>query len=503
MALQGNQGLITNPNSNYGAYLSRKYNEGKVPHPSKIISGSEHIYIIDSRERDLQLFPNPAVYSLMLPDKFKNVTSIDLRGSVMPKTETNVNSENNNICFNVEDYVTSISIKNQGMNYVDGIYTTPDIQVTNPSITGGTQAVVSATVLNGRFVSISIVNPGTGYLRGSYGNFEIPADGFYIRSGATIINNVPFVGNTRTKAEFNLEIGNEIIATLRIGQYDFASPNDSVAGLCREVTRALQEATQDAIDSGIIVPEVGGPQTGVQYFPYSVLDSNDGSCFLYTPNENASENSNVCVQRGSDDGTYTQDPFLELLFGTGSSDSQMTNVLGFGSEYIPTLTSSPLDQTSGAFVYAGVWESLPVAGKKPYCLTCFPKYCILSFGATPNDSTDRIESTNETLDKAFATLIFDGNSQDTIWREPTNTPVPGEGNSNYSTLINKPGVLKGIKGHDFDDKILRFGPAPLAELKAISVRFQKINGDLYDFKGQDHLLIFNIGANDINSGNKW
>ena len=179
-------------------------------------------------------------------------------------------------------------------------------------------------------------------------------------------------------------------------------------------------------------------------------------------------------------------------------------LLGYGSSVIPTLPDTPLDQTSGELgVTVASWFSAPIEGRHCYCLMDFPKYCILSFGQSSSDSTDRIQSTNETLDKAFATLVFDANLPDVVFREPAAAPVPGEGNSNYSTLLNKPGTLKGIKGADFDSKILSFGPSPLAELKGISIRFQKFNGDPYDFKGQDHMLIFQINANDINSGNRW
>lgn len=68
MAFEGS-GLTTNPNSNYYSFLARKPDEGKIPNPSEMILGSEHIYVIDSRERDLKHYPNPAVYSIELDRK--------------------------------------------------------------------------------------------------------------------------------------------------------------------------------------------------------------------------------------------------------------------------------------------------------------------------------------------------------------------------------------------------------------------------------------------------
>lgn len=510
------QSLITNPNNNYFSFQARKYNEGKVPNPSEIISGSSHIVVIDSRERDRNFFPNPSRYSLRFPDQFKNVTSVELKGTILPKTEYNVNTENNVIIYNVEDFITSIQIKDPGDGYVDGVYgfgaVPPNdtmVSITPPAITGGVNATITVTVVGGQITSIVLVNPGSGYLRGFYGgSIDYPDEGFYRNSGADFVNTIPFQqgANPKRRASVEINVGHELIAKLNVGQYDFAHPNDSEPGLCREITRALQESIDSAIADGIITPVVGGPQTGAQYFPYSVADSSDGSCFLFTPNPNASENTNVSIQRGSDDGTFDQSLFLELLWGKSSyQDSNSMTLLGYGSTHIKTLPDTPLDQTSGELGdLVNPWSSAPIESRNDYCLTDFPKYCILCFGGSESDSVDRIESTNKTLDKAFATLVFDANSPDVVFRAPSTTaPVAGEGTSDYSSLLFKPGTLKGIKGADFDAKILSFGPAPLAELKGISIRFKKFNGEPYDFHGKDHVLLFQINCNDINSGNRY
>lgn len=518
MAFEGS-GLTSNPNSNYFSFLARKPNEGKIPNASEIIYGSEHIYVIDSRERNKILYPNPAKYSIQFNHKFKNVTSIELKGSLIPKTETNVNTENMFIPFNVQDFITSISIQDPGYGYQDGIYgfgaIPPNdtlVSVTPPAITGGTQALITVTVLNNQISSVVVANPGTGYLRGFYGGLEEPSSGFYRNAQASFVNNIPILDNLRTRykqAKININIGNELIAILRPGQYDFASPNDSLNGLCREVTRALQEAIDKAIADNKLTPVVGGPQNGAEYFPYSVLNADDGSCYLTTLNSNASPNANVAIQRGSDDGTYTQDLFLELLWSSQDySDSSSMYLLGYGTSFYTnkfavTLPSSPLDQTSGVTSALVAWTALPIIGKNDYDLTDAPKYVILTFGEHGNEA-DRLESTNPTIDKGFATLVFDANSPDVVFREPTNpAPDPGEGTSNWNSLLIKPGVLKAIKGSDFDSKILSFGPAPLAELTGLTICFKKYNGDLYDFHGREHLLVFQIGCNDINSGNRF
>lgn len=513
MAFQSNPGLITNPNNNYFSFQSRKYNEGKLPNPSEILYSSSKIYVIDSRERDRSLYPNPSNYSLRFPTPFKNVTSIELKGSIIPKVEYNVNPENNKIPFNVEDFITDIKINNSGFGYVDGTYgfgaVPPNdtlVGISEPAITGGTNATITVVVVNSKIDSITIVNPGSGYLRGHYGsNFDFAQEGFYSNASASFINNIPFDNtiDTHINADINVTVGHELVATLTPGMYDMAHPNDLENGLLREVTTALQNATQEAIDDGILTPVVGGPQTGAEYFPYSVLDSNDGSAFLYTPNANASENSNVAIQRGADDGTYTQSLFLELLWGKSTyQDSNAQTLLGYGSADLKTLPFSPLDQTSGTLGDLVPWVSTPINGRFNYNLVDFPHYIILSIGNSPSDSAERMDSTNDVIDKGFATLIYDANNSIAVYRSPSNTPVDGEGNSDYNTLLAKPQCLKAIKGQDMDAKVLNFGLTPMSELKGISLQFKYFNGQFVDFKGADHLLIFQINSDNINSKNR-
>lgn len=518
MAFEGS-GLTTNPNSNYYSFLARKPDEGKIPNPSEMILGSEHIYVIDSRERDLKHYPNPAVYSIEFSTSFKNVTSIELKGTLLPKTEYNVNTQNMFIPFNVQDFITSFNIKDTGFGYVDGTYgfgaVPPNdtlVSLTKPAIAAGIQAEITVVVSNNKIESVTIANPGKGYLRGFYGGIQNPSDGFYKSAQVSFVNNIPYDNNIkhrRRQAIIDFSVGNELVAVLRTGQYDFAHPNDSLPGLCREVTRSLQESINRAIANGKIVPIAGGPQTGEEYFPYSAAGSNDGSCYLTTVNTNASPNVNVAIQRGSPIGGYTQDLFLEILFSSEDfKDSSSSVLLGFGSnvkthKYIVSSPPSPMDQTNNTTSEPVAWQPLPVVGRNNYDLTDSPVYGILSFGETTSEG-DRIESTNTTLDKSFATIVFDANAPNVVFRSPEENPSqPGEGPSNWSTLLNKPGMLKAIKGTDFDSKVLSFGPAPLAELTGITICFRKFNGDLVDFHNRNHVLIFSIKCNDINTGNRW
>jgi hypothetical protein len=519
MAFEGNGLFDSGPiDENYGSFLARKPNEGKIPNPSEMITGSSHVIVIDSRERNKKFHPNPASYTIKFNERFKNVTSIELKGSLIPKTEYNVNTGNMFIPYNIIDSITAIKIKNSGYGYIDGIYgfggdvgNENMATISEPAITGGTNALIRVTVSGSQVTLVEIMGAGTGYLSGFYGGSGSISQGFYKNGGASFVDLIPRDYNIKSRfrqIELSIDIGEVIVAQLNPGQYDFANPNDSLPGLCKEVTRSLQDSIDLAISEGVIVPVVGGPQTGAEYFPYSVINADDGSCYLITTNGNASPNVQVCIQRGASDGIYTQDPFIELLWGDQYwSDTSAVTLLGYGSSILSkrnnsTVEVTPMDQTNNRRS-DDTWSISPIIGRNNYDLTDGPTYTILSFSEFSSDG-DRVESTNSILDKSFATLVFDANNPDSIFRSPENTtPLPGTGPSNWASLLSKPGILKAIKGPDFDTKILSFGPAPLAELSGITICFRKFNGDLVDFHGRDNLLIFSINAQDINSGNKW
>ena len=483
----------------------RNFNEISIE-TNKKRDTNKYTHVVHSRDRDLRAYPLPSSYEVDLGNTYKNIKSITLKGSLLPKRETNVNGMNKLIPFNVQDYLTSVTIVSPGRYYTDGTYTTPDVTVSAPSITGGTQAEVSVVVEGGCIQSVTVTNPGSGYLRGYYGNLEVPSEGFYKRSGADISINIPYT-DVRNGEPACLEgnVGNELVAVLNEGQYDFAHPNDSEPGLCREVTRALQEATQDAIDQGLIVPLAGEPQTGAQYWPYAAADDATGSCWLFTPNANASENTNVAIQRGQPQGLDDGDLFFEILFGENEQKLSVADtLLGMGSS--PTNSGlyngilKPLDLTSGTDrtpVDNGTWTSAPVRGLNNYDLTDYPKYVVMVLGTDRTSSINRIYSSeNTTINRAYTIIVFDANSPDTIYRAPSSTaPVDGTGNSNFNSLLIKPGTLKGIKGNDFDSKKYVFQPQ-MPRMNKLYLEFFKLNGDYYNFQGADHTIILELECDD-------
>jgi len=63
------------------------------PTNSKVIS--KHTVIVDSRQRNYSIYETPSEYLIELMEPHRNVERIELIAAMMPKTEYNINSENN------------------------------------------------------------------------------------------------------------------------------------------------------------------------------------------------------------------------------------------------------------------------------------------------------------------------------------------------------------------------------------------------------------------------
>jgi hypothetical protein len=54
-----------------------------------------HVVVIDSLDRNLAKYPDPANYTVALPETLRNIETIELMSFQLTRTETNVNSNNN------------------------------------------------------------------------------------------------------------------------------------------------------------------------------------------------------------------------------------------------------------------------------------------------------------------------------------------------------------------------------------------------------------------------
>lgn len=130
----------------------------------------KHIFAIDSRQRDFSKYPNANEYSIPVPERYRNVTGIELKGAILPRTEYNINSCNKYIDMNLGDFISDIVI--EGINEVyyfnninqkkippDGIYT---FNIFNNNV-GNSKAEIKASVKNGKIINFIIDKAGSNF----------------------------------------------------------------------------------------------------------------------------------------------------------------------------------------------------------------------------------------------------------------------------------------------------------------------------------------------------
>ena len=425
--------------------------------------------VIDSRSRDPVAYPSPSNYKLNLGDSFKNITSLELKGAIIPRSSSNVHTSNNIIDFSIGSSITSIKIKEPGVNYTSA----PSIFISAPD-NPGIQATAVAFIdpSSKRVVSILITNPGSGYLRSKPPSIIIGGPSSYNKNNVT--------------ATAIAEVGTLYKAALRVGQYSIGGNTPS--GLILEI--------QDAMNYAVTNTYIQNSTTPFQVrlvSQYPELNS--------TPGEPESFDTNA-TQYNRIQFTNILSEHWELLFGTGPNKfTSAQNLLGFPAidqyEPVSTPTVSPV-LTAGTSLRS-IFD---------YDLLDDPKFVVLSFFAEA--AFERITSLDSSLDRKFGVMVFDANSTDVI-KDTTGSSIISD-NVSYltgpvqkGTFWTQPGTLKALKGSDFDQKKITFNP-PIGKLTTIEVQFTcfgKMNGGtpiLYDFQGRENLLVFEISATDQQSG---
>ena len=551
MAFEGT-GLLSHGNSNYFSFQPRKPNEGKLPQNSELILTSNHTYIVDSRQRDTIAHPSPSSYSIDFGTPYKNVTSIELKAAMLPKCQYNVHSGNNRIDFNLDDTVTNVILVDGGNGYlpptgIAGLGIPFPITAVSPPAAGDISAE-SATLmitigripspnvpLSFNITTITINTPGAGYIRGHIREYANSSGAHFIDSIIPRAKRSDGFTGVYRRAKVTLEVGKEVTAYIPVGQYDFNHGNAVAnSGLPWAVRQALVDATNKAYPGapwGGLNPFDGASAVKLTTQPWN--EGVGGSTPLNRVEIRLINFSNIGSQITVGPLTLFT-PTLELLWGSGSNHKNSAiHLLGYGSTLIQeefgTITNQSegsrnlsLDQanitnstTSGPAALPSSFSNavgLPFAltdnaiflrSRNDYNLYDYPDYTIITFTSVAD--SDRIESGDSTLDEGFAVLIFDNNPPNVLWRRPdANATAAGTQSQwgNTTEWIKDPGTLKALRGDDFTKKILQIYP-PLAKCSSLHVSFKKFGGELMDFKGRDHLLIFEIGCNDINTGNRF
>lgn len=143
----------------------------KVTHPSNKPIVSKHIFAVDSRQRNFNLYPNANNYYINIPDRYRNVTSIELKAAMLPRSEYNVNNSNKYLDFSIGDYISNIEIigniviKKNDKPMGKGIY---NLTIDGPILKGNhidnIQAIIEVELNeNSNIKNINYLNQGSGY----------------------------------------------------------------------------------------------------------------------------------------------------------------------------------------------------------------------------------------------------------------------------------------------------------------------------------------------------
>jgi len=171
----------------------------------------KNIFAIDSRQRDYSAYPNANNYHMLIPDRYNNVSSIELKAAMLPRTEYNINSSNNKIDMSVGDYISKIQVNNSRVYYKDSHRPAPtgtyNLQILNQNNGTGTGDDITLFInTNGNIEYITYNNTGSGY-----SSSLLPT--------VNIINHNVGSDAGEFQAFISVIVGVNYTATLREGQY--------------------------------------------------------------------------------------------------------------------------------------------------------------------------------------------------------------------------------------------------------------------------------------------
>ena len=175
--------------------------EKQLPKKSKVIT--KHNIIVDSRQRDYTIYPQPNSYLVDLVESHRNVERLELIAAMMPKTEYNVNNENNLLL------VTINSITQQ-------LILTPGQYLIGSNVIGNINYIANGTpVLSGLLAELQrVLNTHTE----SNNGFNVflattPPSGSGTGQNSSILNRIVITNSTRT---FTIDFTNQ--------NYTYGSP---------------------------------------------------------------------------------------------------------------------------------------------------------------------------------------------------------------------------------------------------------------------------------------
>lgn len=455
--------------------------------PFDKIYSVEKTFVIDSRQRNCHLFPSPSFYRVDLGEVYKNVTSIELRGSCIPRSSYNVHSTNKYIDFSIGSTVVSIVLTNGGQGYTSA----PTVTLSAP-VNTGTQATATAVVdlTTQSVTSIIITANGSGYLAGSPPAVMIAPP------------NVSKL-NSNSAATAYAIVGTHYSASLREANYVIGGNN--VAGstlvgtdLILELQNALNYAATGSYNEASVTP------FSVRLVnQYPTLTAVGGTPEAY--NTNGAMYNRIQI-------TNVNSDHWELLFCSGPNRGKnAANLLGFNwDDYTSPVATSvvPTSATGASVLVAG---GLSLRADNDYDLLDDPKYVIMEIWSG-NERFERLDSKVGSVNGKFAVLFYDAVDSNCI-TDTGGTTVSSGGFNYLSGPVTKnsfwktPGLTRPLKGFDLDQKKLNISPE-IGKLDHLWIKFTVFsaisNGEenFYNFQGRNHTLLFSIKSEDTASGQK-
>ncbi len=339
--------------------------------------------VIDSRQRNCERFKTPSFYTLDLEHTFKNVTSIELKGAIFPKSSYNIHSSNNKIDFAIGDFVTGFYILDGGAGYTSA----PTITISDPRGVGTTATATSVINTFGTITNIVLGTAGSGY---------IPSTPPFVMISPP--NNPKQARQPRVIAV----IGNHYTANLRVGEYDIGGNPIPPATLPNNLLLEIQNSMNYAVNGGAYNAASTSPFVARLVSQYPTLtaaigtpDASDTNACLFNRIQVINVNSSV----------------WEFLWCSGPNKiTSAASVLGFntvdsgiGIAILAVVTGG------GTLIPAGT----AIRGCFDYNLKNDPDYVVMSVNIN-NKRMDRLKSPDDGLNDTFAVLLFDNNNPETL-----------------------------------------------------------------------------------------
>ncbi len=445
----------------------------------KIISVSKTV-VVDSRQRDCSRYKSSSHYTLNLGDTFKNISALELKGALIPKSSYNVHSSNNKIDFAIGDFVSGFRIENGGAGYTSA----PTVTIYDPENPGVTATATAIINTRGSITNIIINNAGSGYIpsRPPYMAITPPTN-----KKQLVIPKITVI------------IGIHYTATLRVGEYEIGGNPVAPLLVPTNLLLEIQNSMNYAVNMGSYNPTSSSPFAVRLVSQYPELDATAGTPESFDTN---------CCKFNRIQIININSEVWEFLWCSGPNEVETSaSILGFNTVDTGIGISVPEISTMGNVI---IPAGTAIRGQFDYNLNNDPDYVVLSIG-TGDRNLDRITSLDDGIDHRFCVLLFDNNNPETLHDMSGSFSNVGgvdylQGPTTKGLFYRAPGPIKSIKANDFDGagKKIIFDP-PMGKISTITISFTKFGyrpgstPQYYNMEGREHLLLFELTASDNKS----